>query len=107
MYNHLEDTENVFVLAAHTFCSCVKTTCTGVGGVLLELFTPQPVHVSPIGLPVLPTDVGPYRALYVYDGKTPLGEAADSAPLKSRCSLVKITPGRPRCVHQHVWTKHM
>lgn len=75
MYNHLEDRENVFVLAAHTFCSCVKATCKrgggrgeggreggrGAGG--LGLFTPLPVLVSPIGLPVLLTAAGGFVSI--------------------------------------------
>lgn len=73
----------MFVLAAHTFCSCVKATCMGGegGGGLLGLFTPLPVLVSPIGLPVLPTAAGLLCLLYVYDGKMPLDEDADSAPV--------------------------
>lgn len=50
----------MFVLAAHTFCSCVKATCkgNGGGGDVLGLFTLLPVLVSPIGIPVLLTAAG-------------------------------------------------
>lgn len=44
----------MFVLAAHTFCSRVKAKRRRGGGEL-DLFTPLPFLVSPVGLPVLPT----------------------------------------------------
>lgn len=75
----------MFVLAAHTFCSCVKATCRGgeqgrEGERMLGLFAPPPVLVSPVGLAVVPTAPWPLCPLYVYDGEMPADEDADSRP---------------------------
>ena len=58
MYNHLEDTENVFVPAAHTFCSCVNATCRGgeEGG----------VHTTACPCITHRTSFPPYRGLCGY-----------------------------------------
>lgn len=76
MYNHLEDTENVFVLAAHTFCSRVKATCRrGGAGAVHAIACPRVTHRTSCS----PYSSRPLCLLYVYDGKMLLDEDADSA----------------------------
>lgn len=111
MYNHLEDIENVFVPAAHTFCSCVKATCRGKGreGCAVHTTAAAAVLVSPIGLPVLPTAAGlcVYCMYMMERCLWTRMHIARSSSFKSWCSLIRTTPGWPYCVHLHVWRKHI
>ena len=76
MYNHLEDTENVFVLAAHTFCSCVKAMCRSGWGTGAVHTTACPCVTHRTSCP--PCSRRPSCLLHVFDEKMLLDVAADS-----------------------------
>lgn len=73
----------------------------GGGGLGLGLFTPVPVLVSPIGLPVLPTAAGlcVYCMYMIERCLWTRMQIAHSSSLKSWCSLIRTTSGWPQCVH--------
>lgn len=106
MHNHLEDSENVFVLAAHTFCASVKAPRGVWGGGGQWSCSPLPVLVSPVGISVLPKASGLGDYCMYKMKRCPWTSCASPHPT-SWLSLITIALGWPHAVHRHVWTRKM